>query len=133
MTMISINTEMRKRQHTPAAIIANRVAAKRETSSNEVGGGRWVGVGLAERLAELTEAAITSRSLARQYLRTARRFVGAARQARRGPASAYYEAHLQEARRAHEQARKCLSFARLCQSRAECLAIIGDYPISNGG
>jgi hypothetical protein len=88
---------------------------------------------LAERLAELTEAAISSRSLARQYLRTARRFVVAAREARRSYDSVYYEAHLGEARRAHEQARKCLSFARLCQSRAECLAIIGDYPIGNGG
>jgi hypothetical protein len=132
--MMSMNTEMGKRQRSaPVAMIASRVAAKRETSSTELGGGRWVGVGLAERLAELTEAAITSRSLARQYLRTARRFVGAARQARRGHDGAYYEAHLQEARKAHEQARKCLSFARLCQSRAECLAIIGDYPISNGG
>jgi hypothetical protein len=88
---------------------------------------------LAERLAELTEAAISSRSLARQYLRTAQRLVGAARQARRGHDSEYYETHLGEARRAHEQARKCLSFARLCQSRAECLAIIGDYPMGNGG
>lgn len=131
--MTSMNTDMRKRRHTPVAIMASRVAAKRKTNSAEVGGGRWVGIGLAERLAELTEAAITSRSLARQYLRTARRFVGAARKACRSHDHASYEAHLQEVRRAHEQARKCLSFARLCQSRAECLAIIGDYPISNGG
>jgi hypothetical protein len=131
--MMSMNNEMRKRQRdAPVAIIATRVAANREENSTELDGGRWVGMGLAKRLAELTEAAIPSRSLARQYLRTARRFVGAARQARRSPDRLYYDAHLQEARRAHEQARKCLSFARLCQSRAECLAIIGDYQISNG-
>lgn len=131
--MTSMNTEVGKRQHTAAAIVASRVAAKGRTSSTEVGGGRWVGIGLAERLAELTEAAITSRSLARQYLRTAQRFVGAARTACRSDDRASYEAHLQEVRKAHEQARKCLSFARLCQSRAECLAIIGDYPVNNRG
>ena len=67
---------------------------------------------LEKRLAELTEAAIISRSLARQYFRTARRFIAAARHASERPGRSYYEAHLVEARKAHCQARKCLRFAR---------------------
>ena len=82
---------------------------------------------LEKRLAELTEAAIVSRSLARQYLRTARRFIAAARQASQRPDCLYYEAHLGEARKAHRQAHKCLSFARLCQHRVQCLADIAGY------
>lgn len=82
---------------------------------------------LEKRLAELTEAAIISRSLARQYIRTARRFIAAARQASKRPDRSYYEAHLGEARKAHLQARKCLSFARLCQQRVQCLADIAGY------
>jgi hypothetical protein len=102
------------------------------TSDPEQERARPVGPRLEGRLADLTQGAITSRSLARQYLRTARRFVAAARQAQRTPDRAYYEAHLSEARKAHDQARKCLSFARLCQKRAECLAVIGGYPSSSG-
>jgi hypothetical protein len=97
-------------------------AAEREGHS-----GRSLEADLEKRLAELTEAAIISRSLARQYLRTARRFIAAARQASQRPDCAYYEAHLREARKAHRQARKCLNFARLCQHRVQCLADIAGY------
>jgi len=92
-------------------------------------GGRNFAHGFEGRLAELMEGAITSHSIARQYLRVARRFVAAARRARRGTDRSRFEAHLREARKAHDQARKCLSFARLCRRRAECLAVIADYPI----
>ena len=91
------------------------------------GGAEAIEDGLKSRLTELTEWAITSRSLAREYFRTARRFIAAARQARRSSNQAHYRAHLDEARKAHEQARKCLSFSHLCHKRTECLAIIGDY------
>lgn len=86
---------------------------------------RSIAAGLEQRLAELTEGAITYRSLARQYLRTAQKFVTAARNASGKSGRVGYEAHLGEARKAHDQARKCLGFARLLQKRAECLAIIG--------
>jgi hypothetical protein len=99
------------------------------TVDRETASGRTFTHGFEGRIAELMEGAITSRSLARQYLRTARRFVAAARQARRAPNRSHYEAHLREAQKAHDQARKCLSFARLCRQRAECLAVIGNYPL----
>jgi hypothetical protein len=92
-------------------------------------GGRNFAHRLEGRLAELMEGAIASHSIARQYLRTARGFVAEARRARRGRDRSRFEAHLREARKAHDQARKCLSFARLCRLRAECLAAIADYPI----
>jgi hypothetical protein len=84
--------------------------------------------GLACRLAELMEGAITSQTLARQYYRVAHRFLTAAREARHKLARSTYEAHLREARKAHEQARKCLRFACLCRQRAQCLADIGGFP-----
>ena len=85
--------------------------------------------GFEGRLVELMMGAITSHSIARQYLRTARGFVAAARRARRETDHSRFQAHLREARQAHDQARKCLSFARLCRRRAECLAAIAEYPI----
>jgi hypothetical protein len=99
------------------------------TPAGSAAGGRNFAHGFEGRLTELMEGAITSHCIARQYLRAARRFIAAARRARRGTDRSRFEAHLREARKAHDQARKCLSFARLCQRRAECLAVIGDYPI----
>ena len=96
------------------------------TAGRETASGRTFTHGFDGRIAELIEGAITSRSLARQYLRAARRFVAAARQARRAPNRSHYEAHLREARKAHDQARKCLSFARLCRERAEGLVALGE-------
>lgn len=93
------------------------------------GGGCNFANGFEGRLAELMMSAITSHSIARQYLRTARSFIAAARRARRDTDHSRFQAHLREARQAHDQARKCLSFARLCRRRAECLAAIADYPI----
>jgi hypothetical protein len=98
-------------------------------AGSEPAGGRNFAHGFEGRLTELMEGAITSQCIARQYLRAARRFVAAARRARRRTDRSHFEAHLREARKAHDQARKCLSFARLCQRRAECLAVIADYPI----
>jgi hypothetical protein len=91
--------------------------------------GRNSAHGFEGRLTELMEGAITSHTMARQYLRAARDFIAAARRARHGADRSRFEAHLREARKAHDQARKCLSFARLCRRRAECLAVIADYPL----
>jgi hypothetical protein len=79
------------------------------------------------RLAELVQSAITSRALARQYLRTARTFVAAARMARLSTNRSIFDAHIREACAAHKQAHRCFGFARLCQRRADCLAAIGGY------
>ena len=58
------------------------------------GGGSNFANGLEGRLAELMMGAITSHSIARQYLRTARDFVAAARRARRDTDHSRFDAHL---------------------------------------
>jgi hypothetical protein len=117
-----------ERSFEPVAYSRDSQIAIGSMSAGETASGRTFTHGFEGRLAELMESAITSRSLARRYLRAARRFVAAARRSRRAPDCSHYEAHLREARKAHDQARKCLSFARLCQQRAQCLAFICGYP-----
>lgn len=116
-----------ERIYSPAASIAGFGNAEPATNDTERPFARSLEADLEGRLAELTEVAIISRSLARQYFRTARCFIAAARQAAKTSDRTYYHAHLGEARKAHGQARKCLSFARLCQNRVRCLAAIGGY------
>lgn len=126
--MVGINQMLNPERlsYSPSASKTRFGADERERQS-----GQSLEADLEKRLAELTEAAIISRSLARQYLRQAQRFIAAARQASKRPDCSYYEAHLGEARKAHRQARKCLSFARLCQHRVQCLADIAGYPTNS--
>jgi hypothetical protein len=81
-----------------------------------------------KRLILLVEGSVTSRSRATQYFRIARRFLAAARRARRDVDMLRFEAHLREASQAHGQARRCLAFARLCERRVDCVSTIGGYP-----
>lgn len=76
------------------------------------------------RLAGLTEAAIISRSIGRQHLHMARLFISRARVARRVGKQTDFVSHCREARLAHQKARKCFAYARLCERRAESLADI---------
>jgi hypothetical protein len=121
-----------ERVYSPPSSLAGFAKAAPSTRNAERDASRSMEADLEGRLAELTEVAIISRSLARQYFRIARRFMAAARQASHTPHRPYYEAHLGEARKAHGQARKCLSFARLCHNRVQCLAAIGGYRSRSG-
>ena len=132
-TMSGVNElPKQERIYSPTATLRGFGKAEPATKDAERPFARSLEADLEGRLAELTEVAIISRSLARQYFRTARCFIAAARQASQTPDRSYYEAHLEEARKAHGQARKCLSFARLCQNRVRCLAAIGGYRSRSG-
>lgn len=82
---------------------------------------------LEERMVELTENVIAARLLARSYLNVARGFLDAVRRSRAIAQSELAQAQLYEARRAHEQARKCLSFARLCERRVDGMGFTCDW------
>jgi hypothetical protein len=97
----------------PTEPIGRAVAAK-------CTGGHWADLQL--RLGALLRGEMTSFLQARQYLQTARRYVGAARRSRQLKNPGHYEAHLEAARNAHRRARKCLSYARLCRQRARTLS-----------
>lgn len=81
------------------------------------------------RLAQLVEGIVASRSRAGQYFRVARRFTAAARRARGTSDQPAFAAHVYEADQAHRQARKCLSYAKLCERRVECLKAIGSFSL----
>ena len=78
-----------ERIYSPAASIAGFGKTEPATSDAERDAGRSLEADLEGRLAELTEVAIISRSLARQYFRTARCFIAAARQASQTPDRSY--------------------------------------------
>ena len=85
---------------------------------------RLTGEMLALRLVELSQNVLTARALARSYLSIARSFLEAARRAGVVMQPENSASHLREANLAHEQARKCLSFARLCERRADGLVCV---------
>jgi len=85
----------------------------------ECTGGNWADLQL--RLGALLRGEMTSFLQARQYLQTARRYIGAARKSRRHADAGIYQSHLEAARNAHHRARKCLSYARMCRERARTL------------